>query len=330
MIDKETLLEAYKAYDYLNADAEHPTIKIFVSYIKPSFLFKSEILMPIHLGRAVETSDSKDGTVSETDLQWLHQNCIGDDDVEGSISSLNRRIGFFTGTYWAWKNYERLGSPEYFGSFGYRKLLAPSFLSNLSDYDAILPEAQQVGSSLKDQLKNAHGDVALETLADLVENCFTSEEKNNFERYLCQGSGYFYELYILRKDLFFEFSEWLYHKLLFLCERCPDAVSMISPGAVEPLDKRVANGFKRLIGEQEYMHYCGQLFRKTYGHEKRDIAFLLERLTGFFLYDKIVCRKLRYAEIEFIDYASIQNCSPFRLAIIDAMRESVRKASRHD
>lgn len=64
MISHERLLEGYKAYDYLNSDAEHPAVKIFVSYIKPSFLFKSKILTPIHLGRAVEAADSKDERVA--------------------------------------------------------------------------------------------------------------------------------------------------------------------------------------------------------------------------------------------------------------------------
>ena len=44
------LLNDYKEYDYLNTNRQTPLIKILVSYIKPSFLFKSDILTPIHLG----------------------------------------------------------------------------------------------------------------------------------------------------------------------------------------------------------------------------------------------------------------------------------------
>src|SRR5574344_637512 len=127
----EDLLNEYKRYDYLGESSLSPLVKIFVSYIKPSFLFKSTILIPIHLGRAVEKEASKDGVMSDADIEWLHKNCIGDNDFEGNISKLNRRVGFFTGTYWAWKNYEKLGNPKYFGSFGYRKLLEPSFLKDL-------------------------------------------------------------------------------------------------------------------------------------------------------------------------------------------------------
>ena len=69
-------------------------------------------------GRAVEKNLSKEGKLSAADLKWLHENCIGDDNFEGNISSANRRVGFLTGTYWAWKNYEKLGNPQYFVSSG--------------------------------------------------------------------------------------------------------------------------------------------------------------------------------------------------------------------
>ena len=115
--NEDLLLNEYKKYDYLNSDKENPLIKILVSYIKPSYLFKSKILTPMHLGRSVATEVSKDGEVSEDDLKWLYDNCIGDDDFDGSISNVNRRVGFLTGTYWAWQNYEKLGNPEYFVLF---------------------------------------------------------------------------------------------------------------------------------------------------------------------------------------------------------------------
>ena len=55
-------------------------IKILVNYIKPSFLFKTNILTPIHLGRSIAKDPSKDGTITQDDLKWLYDNCIGDDD----------------------------------------------------------------------------------------------------------------------------------------------------------------------------------------------------------------------------------------------------------
>ena len=127
---------SYKKYDDLNQNKS--SIKILVSYIKPSFLFKSNILTPIHLGKTVERDSSKDGAQSQSDIEWLHQNCEFNDDFEGGISQYNRRVGFLTGTYWAWKNYEKLGNPDYFGSFGYRRLLNPDFLDDIGGGNMML------------------------------------------------------------------------------------------------------------------------------------------------------------------------------------------------
>ena len=94
-MNEQELLYEYKQYDGINNNK--PLVKILVR------------------------DTSKDGVISDEDIKWLHENCIGDDDFEGNISSVNRRVGLFTGTYWAYKNYEKLGNPVFLGSFGYRK-----------------------------------------------------------------------------------------------------------------------------------------------------------------------------------------------------------------
>ena len=102
MEDNEKVLDLYKKYDNLSSK-----IRILVGYIKPSFLFKTQILTPIHLGKSIANMESKDGKITEMDFEWLNQNCISDNDFESNISHHNRRIGFLTGTYWAWKNYHK-------------------------------------------------------------------------------------------------------------------------------------------------------------------------------------------------------------------------------
>ena len=157
MNNENAILDCYKNFDYLNCDSINPLVKILVSYVKPSFLFKSEILTPIQLGRAVENAPSKDGIQSSENLKWLHEHCEFHDDFEGGISEHNRRIGFLTGTYWAWKNYDKLGNPEYFGSFGYRRILNPDFLRDLNKYDIILPNKKDFKiETLKEQIIDYH------------------------------------------------------------------------------------------------------------------------------------------------------------------------------
>ncbi|WP_298497297.1 DUF4422 domain-containing protein, partial [uncultured Helicobacter sp.] len=99
---------------------KNPNVKILVSYHKPSVLFKDEVLTPIHLGRALSKEAHKDGKVSDEEYEWLCENMIGDDTGE-NISHLNRYFNEMTGIYWAWKNYDKLGNPEYIGLCHYRR-----------------------------------------------------------------------------------------------------------------------------------------------------------------------------------------------------------------
>ena len=95
-------------------------IKILVGYHKPSYLFKNDIFVPIHAGRAVSNIESKDGISTDKDTKWLLKNTIGDDTGD-NISKKNREFCECTVLYWAWKNYNKLGNPDYIGFMQYRR-----------------------------------------------------------------------------------------------------------------------------------------------------------------------------------------------------------------
>lgn len=254
------LLTEYKKYDYLNLCRECPLIKILVSYIKPSFLFKSEILTPIHLGRAIEKDSSKDGGISDEDVNWLHENCIGDDDFEGNISHVNRRVGFFTGTYWAKKNYEKLGNPEYFGSFGYRKLFLPAFLNNLHSFDAFLPKMEENPNNWtnKERYVIARGEKVTNITREFMKELYP-KDLGLYDDYFNLKVGFYHELYVFKKEVFFEFCDWIFpfvFKLLKYSHEdfLPQNTDKITPHSL------------------------------AYFNENRDIAFVMERLTGFYCY----------------------------------------------
>ncbi|MDR1901366.1 MAG: DUF4422 domain-containing protein [Treponema sp.] len=99
---------------------EQPNIKIFVVYHKPYQLLKSNILTPLHAGRAVSLEAAKDGTMSNADLCWIQDRMDGDD-TGVNISSRNRNYCELTGIYWVWKNYDRIGDPNYIGFMQYRR-----------------------------------------------------------------------------------------------------------------------------------------------------------------------------------------------------------------
>lgn len=101
-----------------------PKIKILVCYHKKAPLFKNEVLVPIHAGRACALEASKDGILTQEEYEWLCHNMIGDDTGgQNNQSYLNREINEWTAIYWAWKNYDRLGNPEYIGLMHYRRIL---------------------------------------------------------------------------------------------------------------------------------------------------------------------------------------------------------------
>ena len=101
-------------------------LKILVSYHKPSTLIKNDIFIPIHVGRDLKDKESKDGKINLDDYNWLLENMIGDNTGD-NISSKNRKYCELTAIYWAWKNYEKIGNPEYIGFMHYRRLLNINF-----------------------------------------------------------------------------------------------------------------------------------------------------------------------------------------------------------
>lgn len=97
-------------------------IKILIAAHKPFKVPEGKYFVPIHVGRKIATSLSKDGKINETDYEWLLKNAVGDETGE-NISDRNRFYSECTALYWAWKNYEQLGNPEYVGLMHYRRHL---------------------------------------------------------------------------------------------------------------------------------------------------------------------------------------------------------------
>ena len=257
------LLNDYKEYDYLNTNRQTPLIKILVSYIKPSFLFKSDILTPIHLGRAVETEISKDGKISDKDLEWLHQNCLSDDNFNNSLSEYNRRIGFFTGTWWAYNNYEKLGNPDYFGSFGYRKLLPAESLSQLKEYELIVPLIREnYLASNQETFINFHGKLLFNKMKAVFIEQYP-QHHDFFEEYAVSKYGYYHELYIMKKYIFFNFCQWLFPLVAELIKTNPQDFALPS---------------QEKLTQQDLL---------LFNNDSRDIAYALEYLTGFYCFLQI-------------------------------------------
>lgn len=93
-------------------------VRVLVAYHRPASLIKSDVFIPVHVGRALITGENE----FSYNNRWLKANMIGDNTGD-NISKLNMCYAELTAVYWAWKNYVRLGNPKYIGLMHYRRLM---------------------------------------------------------------------------------------------------------------------------------------------------------------------------------------------------------------
>lgn len=221
-------------------------IKILVGYHKPAFLLKDPngIFQPIHLGRKCATESSKDGNITKEDWDWLNTNTIGDDSGE-NISDRNREYCELTGLYWAYKNYEKLGDPELFGFMHYRRhfIFSSSYILNKKPDFCNLVRTDSLN-------ENYETEIGLNFLSEFPENspiyvCSNTLKETPYDyhckmsfikremydksldilrtkypeitlylnKYLDGHTHYWSNMFVCRKQIFFELCEWLFPKL---------------------------------------------------------------------------------------------------------------------
>lgn len=276
-------------------------IKILVGYHKPAYLLKDEVLTPIHLGRALAMSASKDGVLSAEDYQWLLDNMIGDD-TGNNISKENRKFCELTALYWAWKNYDKLGNPDYIGFMQYRRHLifdddfeASGLEKSWGCYcfDAADEEycrrlklsGKEIAAYIKahpadilttrevvfEQTVAAHYAKTLSFLNPKdLETCIEKtgeifpDDAIVARHYMKSKKHYWYHCFVMKKEVFFEYCRWL---------------------------------FAILQATEKEINYRGYPLAA-----KRTIAYLGERLWGVFLN-----RKKKSLVILHLDLSLIQN-----------------------
>ena len=209
-------------------------VKIFVSYHKKAPLIKSDVFVPIEVGRALKTSENS-----------LEDFMIGDNEGE-NISDKNARYCELTAQYYVWKNYEKLGNPEYVGFVHYRRLFnfnqdikyqASIYSGNIFDqlmldsqnienqienYDMIIPEPVKLKDrSIAIHYGNGHHindyKIALNILLEKY-----PEYKETVKDYNKSHSGYFTNCYIMKREEFFKYMEWLFLILFEADKKIPE------------------------------------------------------------------------------------------------------------
>ena len=217
-------------------------IKIFVSCHKPSKIVENDLLYPIEVGSKLKKEHIKvDG--------------IFRDDSGENISAKNPFFCELTAQYWAWKNAEA----DYYGFFHYRRYLSFShkkfptnswqnviedrftkaviekygwtediMKSEIEKYDFIISEEKNVSAmpdhniNVYEQYKNGN-QLHIEDL-DIVRDIIKErhpEYLTDFDRYIHGKKTCLCNLYIMKREIFVEYMEWLFD-ILFEFERRAD------------------------------------------------------------------------------------------------------------
>lgn len=207
---------------------QNPDIKIFTSYHKPCKLLSSNYIYPIQVGTSIN------GTIYN---DTLHDN-------EGeNISDKNGQYCELTAQYWAWKN----ADADYYGFMHYRRYFSfnpdslhedscgnvpfsspnkkafdtlqvgdASISELVSQYDVISTKAQLIsnlnqGRTVWEHYQKAphHRIEDMQTVLDIIKNKYPGYS-SAAQKYMKSQYAYFCNMYILRKDIFKNYSKWLF------------------------------------------------------------------------------------------------------------------------
>lgn len=255
--------------------SQHPNIKILVAYHKPSVLFSNNIMTPIHVGRALAASSQKESS--------FFSDMLGDDTGQ-NISHLNPYYSEMTACYWAWKNYEQLGSPDYFGLAHYRRFFGFTFDS--TDGYISVPDITKVSPLLYDEraitatvvkydmcvrapiaitrdITDSEGNIIGKESVDPIVQYAYAHDVRHLEMALAivlrrhpqyseavkvfidSSEHYLCNLFVMRKQMFFKYAQWIF-----------------------PLLKMLHNSVS---------------YENLDDYQRRAVGFLAERLTGLFV-----------------------------------------------
>lgn len=217
--------------------------KIFVSYHKPAELIKSDILTPIHVGRALAKNNPS--------YSWMKEHMIGDDTGD-NISEKNPNYCELTAQYWAWKNCDA----DYIGFFHYRRhlnfntdknfqqnifgLVEKELLNNdyikdfkLDDYNiqnlieqydilTVQPwDVKNVGSkSNYDHYATSDKKLHIkdyEQALEILKNKYP-DYIEDYKKYNEAEFGYYTNIFVMKKELFNNYCSWLFD-ILFELEK---------------------------------------------------------------------------------------------------------------
>ncbi len=192
-------------------------IKLFVSCHQPSSVPEHPLLVPIQVGAALS---------EERFPGFLY------DDEGENISHKNHSYCELTAQYWAWKNVQA----DYYGFFHYRRYLYPDMSAKrpyrieatptlklldrlgydrlevlIPQYDLILPKAENMHVPVREHYAKApfHHKKDLDLIEEIIREK-SPEYVPAMEKYFSGTLCYFGNIFIMKRERFETYSEWLF------------------------------------------------------------------------------------------------------------------------
>lgn len=205
----------------LHADmSPQPNVKIFVAMHKPSIAFVSDVITPIHVGKAK----------SKTNLG------IAGDNTGDNISDKDPFYSEVSAIYWMWKNVEA----DIVGLYQYRRYLdlnenlfeiplshkhfsyltgnnLKSITTLMEEYDIILPHKEKLKTSLYNHFILNHPKEGIDTVLEVIKEKYPEEYEKAYMA-LQEKEGYFHNIFITKKEVLNDYASWLFD-ILFETEK---------------------------------------------------------------------------------------------------------------
>lgn len=193
-------------------------LKILVATHKEYWMPNDEAYLPLHVGRE-----------GKQDLGYVGDN------TSDNISVKNANYCELTGLYWAWKNLDC----EYIGLCHYRRYFANKRVGKdkkaailhkadyerlLQKYDVLLPKKRNYYiETVRSQYEHAHNKRDLDEVEKIVQELYP-EYSEAFTKVMNKTKLHILNMFVMRKDKFNEYCQWLF-AILFELEKRIDISS---------------------------------------------------------------------------------------------------------
>lgn len=204
-------------------------INIFIACHKPTCVLKNPLFVPVQVGAAL--------------TDWRGEGMKYDNEGD-NISEKNPWYCELTAQYWAWKNCDC----DYFGFFHYRRYLAFSDIypvdasgrlqskktvcpyielddiredlssyrldeswmrQQIEKYDLITVLREKINTTVYRQYEQYHSVGDLDMILEILTQKYP-EYKNASKQYMASKEIYYMNMFVMRKELFYEYMSWLF------------------------------------------------------------------------------------------------------------------------